>query len=93
MTTLDDTCRCHCGLHLFDARTGTPAYARHIAHVEAFRAEVQRQIDQALAEWGLPSATTGPCARGVGGRRSQCKQCNAAAVKARYVPRCIHPSR
>jgi hypothetical protein len=59
MTTLDDTCRCHCGLHLFDARTGTPAYARHIAHVEAFRAEVQRQIDQALAEWGLPSATTG----------------------------------
>ena len=26
----------------------------------------------------------------MGGRRSQCKQCNAAAVKSRYVPR-VHP--
>jgi predicted nucleic acid-binding Zn ribbon protein len=28
--------------------------------------------------------------RGAGGRRSQCKTCNAASVKAKYVPR-VHP--
>jgi Recombination endonuclease VII len=37
-----------------------------------------------------PLAEFGRSARGVGGRRSQCKQCNAAAVKAQYVPR-VHP--
>jgi hypothetical protein len=36
-----------------------------------------------------PLEAFGRSARGVGGRRSQCKQCNAA-VKARYVPR-VHP--
>jgi hypothetical protein len=37
-----------------------------------------------------PLAEFGRNARGAGGRRSQCKQCNAAAVKARYQPR-VHP--
>jgi hypothetical protein len=37
-----------------------------------------------------PLAQFGRSARGVGGRRSQCKKCNAAAVKALYVPR-VHP--
>jgi hypothetical protein len=37
-----------------------------------------------------PLAEFGRSARGVGGRRSQCKRCNAAAVKSRYVPR-VHP--
>jgi hypothetical protein len=35
-------------------------------------------------------ADFGRSARGAGGRRSQCKKCNAAAVKSRYVPR-VHP--
>jgi Recombination endonuclease VII len=35
-------------------------------------------------------AEFGRSARGAGGRRSQCKKCNATAVKARYVPR-VHP--
>ena len=38
-----------------------------------------------------PLAEFGRSARGVGGRRSQCKKCNAAAVKARYVPRVYPP--
>jgi Recombination endonuclease VII len=38
-----------------------------------------------------PLAEFGRSARGVGGRRSQCKQCNAAAVKSRYVPRVHRP--
>lgn len=37
-----------------------------------------------------PLAEFGRSARGAGGRRSQCKQCNAVAVKSRYVPR-VHP--
>jgi hypothetical protein len=37
-----------------------------------------------------PLAEFGRSARGAGGRRSQCKQCNAAAVRSRYVPR-VHP--
>ena len=36
-------------------------------------------------------AEFGRSARGAFGRRSQCKQCNAAAVKSRYVPR-VHPA-
>jgi hypothetical protein len=37
-----------------------------------------------------PLAEFGRSARGAGGRRSQCKKCNATAVKARYV--CQRPS-
>ena len=37
-----------------------------------------------------PLTEFGRSAKGMGGRRSQCKQCNAVAVKARYVPR-VHP--
>src|SRR6266566_8597968 len=37
-----------------------------------------------------PLAEFGRSARGAGGRRSQCKQCNAATVKSQYVPR-VHP--
>jgi hypothetical protein len=37
-----------------------------------------------------PLTEFGRDARGAGGRRRQCKKCNAAAVKARYMPR-VHP--
>lgn len=37
-----------------------------------------------------PLTEFGRSALGAGGRRSQCKECNASDVKARYVPR-VHP--
>ncbi len=85
MTIQEDIYRCHCGLHLFDTRTGTVAHDRHQAHLAAWREDVQSQLDRAIAAWGARDPETGPCAHcrkpcrryGDGGK-PLCGNCQAA---------------